>query len=177
MPSAGQKRLSRRCPRHARSLKNRVCALQESPRRPSRLVPSTPVRTLTSHIAVRLGSQRPIYVPGLARAGQKHRSKCCASGACCQGFDRGMRPGAPRPYPHASSLAQTFGSRDIRTETPMGGPPLAPGPLMSLLPNVPGVLKNAPRWGPKRHFHHPERSIPVWLADHAVIRTPTAASS
>ena len=39
------------------------------------------------------------------------------------GFDQGMRPGAARPYPHASSLVQTFPSRDIRTETRRGGPP------------------------------------------------------
>ena len=37
------------------------------------------------------------------------------------GFDQGMRPGAARPYPHASSLVQTFGSRDIRRETRRGG--------------------------------------------------------
>ena len=46
------------------------------------LVPSTPVRTLTSHIAVRLGPRRLVYVPGLARAGQEHRSKRCATWAC-----------------------------------------------------------------------------------------------
>ena len=85
----------------------------------------------------------------------------------------GLRPRhAPRchaPYPHASSLAQTFGSRDIRTETPMGGPPLVPGPLMSLLPNVPGVPIFAPRWGPKRHFRRSERSIAgAYMYDHRV---------
>ncbi len=47
--------------------------------RPLRRVPSTPARTLTSHVAVRLGPRRPIYVPGLARAGQEHRSKRCVT--------------------------------------------------------------------------------------------------
>ena len=52
------------------------------------------------------------------------------------GFDRGMRPGATRPYPHASSLVQTFPSRDIRTETPMGG--AAPGPWALNIPTRKG---------------------------------------
>ena len=99
MPSAGQKRLSRWCPRHARSLKNRVCALQESPPRPLRLVPSTPVRTLTSHIAVRLGQRRPIYVPGLARAGQEHRSKRCATWACRRASTEACAPADTRVAP------------------------------------------------------------------------------
>ena len=75
------------------------------------------------------------------------------------GFDRGMRPGATRPYPHASSLVQTFPTRDIRTETRRGKFPLAPGPLMSLLGKVSNIPIFAPRWGPKRHFRRSERSI------------------
>ena len=160
MPSAGQKRLSRWAPRHARSLKNCVCALQESPPRPLRLVSSTPARTLTSHIAVRLGPRRPIYVPGLARAGRGHRSKRCATWACRWGLDQGMRPGAARPYPHASSLVQTFGSRDIKSPVACGVPPLRVPVLISLLPNVPGVPIFAPRGGRNRHFHRSVRSIP-----------------
>ena len=94
LPSAGQKRLSRWAPRHARSLKNCVCALQESPPRPLRRVPSTPARTLTSHVAVRLGPRRPVYVPGLPRAGREHQSKRCATFACGGASTEACAPGA-----------------------------------------------------------------------------------
>ena len=74
---------------------------------------------------------------------------------------RGMRPGAARPYPHASSLVQTFGSRDIKSPVACGGTPLRVPVLISLLPNVPGVPIFAPRGGRKRHFHRSVRSIPA----------------
>ena len=65
-------------------MKNRVCALQEPPPRPLRLVPSTPARTLTSYTAVRPGPHRPVYVSSLARVGREHRSKRCASMHVCR---------------------------------------------------------------------------------------------
>ena len=125
MPSAGQKRLSRRAPRHARSLKNCVCALQESPPRPLRRVPSTPARTLTSHVAVRLGSRRPVYVPGLARAGREHRSKRCATWACRRGLDRGMRPRCRQQLQRARALVPTCRDPAIGIGTRMGAFPCA----------------------------------------------------
>ena len=76
------------------------------------------------------------------------------------GFDRGMRPAATRPYPHASSLVQTLPSRDIKCPTASGGPPLRVSVLMSLLGKVSGVPIFAPRGGRKRHFHRSVRSIP-----------------
>ena len=163
MPSAGQKRLSRRWARHARSLKNRVCTLQESPPRPLRLVPSTPVKTLTSHIAVRLGSQRPIYVPGLARAGQEHRSKRCASGACCRGLRGYCERGRVRRRYRAQRAVSHSGTSwffDIKSVLAMGGPPLAISTLISKNHGVFYIPVSAPRWGPKRHFRRSERSIP-----------------
>ena len=131
MPSAGQKRLSRWAPRQARSLKNCVCALQESPPRPLRLVPSTPARTLTSHIAVRLGPRRPIYVPGLARAGREHRSKRCATWACRWGLDQGMRPRCRQQLLSAGVLGPTCWAPVIGIGTGMGGPPMGvPMPII-----------------------------------------------
>ena len=120
MPSAGQKRLSRRCPRHARPLKNRVCALQESPPRPLRLVPSTPTRALTSQIAVMLAPRRPVYVPGLARAGREHRSKRCATWACRRSLDRGMRPRCRQQLLSAGALGPTCRVPVIGIGTGMG---------------------------------------------------------
>ena len=131
MPSAGQKRLSRRAPRHAWSLKNCVCALQESPPRPLRLVPSTPARTLTSHIVAWLGPRRPIYVPGLARAGRGHRSKRCATWACRRGLDRGMRPRCHQQLLSAGALGPTCWAPVIGIGTGMGGPPMrVPMPII-----------------------------------------------
>ena len=73
------------------------------------------------------------------------------------GFDRGMRPGATRPYPHATALVRycrrlevgTLGRKHAR------GSPLAPGPgplakfmIKALLGNLARGSPPGPRTGP-----------------------------
>ena len=55
----------------ARSHKDRLRSARALPR-PLRFVPGTPVRTLTSYVALQLGSRRPVYVPGLPPADREH---------------------------------------------------------------------------------------------------------
>ena len=61
----------------ARTHWNRLRTARALPR-PLRFVPGTPARTLTSYVALELGSRRPVYVPGLPPADREHWSKRCA---------------------------------------------------------------------------------------------------
>ena len=160
MPSAGQKRLSRLCPtsrpiteelrlRTARVATSAVVARVQYAGEDTNQPHSRAAGVTEAHLRVGLGPSRPgTPEQALRDVGLQ------------VGFDRGMRPGATRPYPHASSLVQTFPSRDIRTETRRGKFPLVPGPLISLLGKVPNTPIFAPRGGRNRHFHRSVRSIP-----------------